>query len=228
MRLLTPQLHTALRANSISRRAGEANGTNFDPVPLVKLFNPLGAATWLATELDDDCDTLFGLADLGFHGVTGVFLRLMELPDVLLLDVIAVVMGETIAAGSAAVDAAGSEIGVVMADWWQADEALFSLLRDRQVLGHIVSEVAGATIAAANGKEQSKTLKRIVTDHLDGADGRAKVERWVPRWMQFPPSAYTDRGGVAAVTSAAKAEAARHMLAQADVESVGEPFAQAA
>jgi hypothetical protein len=35
-------------------------------VPVVKLFNPVGAATWLATELADDGDTLFGLADLGF------------------------------------------------------------------------------------------------------------------------------------------------------------------
>src|SRR3546814_7390594 len=37
-----------------------------DPVPVLKLFNPLGAATWLATELYEDGDTLFGLADLGF------------------------------------------------------------------------------------------------------------------------------------------------------------------
>jgi len=33
---------------------------------VVKFFNPLGAGTWLATELDADNDTLFGLADLGF------------------------------------------------------------------------------------------------------------------------------------------------------------------
>src|SRR3546814_18103402 len=33
---------------------------------VIKLFNPLGAATWLATELAEDGDTLFGLADLGF------------------------------------------------------------------------------------------------------------------------------------------------------------------
>lgn len=66
MILLTPQLHTALRANSISRHGREALGQRFDPVPLIKLFNPIGAATWLATELDEDCDTLFGLADLGF------------------------------------------------------------------------------------------------------------------------------------------------------------------
>ena len=38
----------------------------FVSAPVVKFFNPIGAATWLATELDADGDTLFGLADLGF------------------------------------------------------------------------------------------------------------------------------------------------------------------
>jgi hypothetical protein len=37
-----------------------------DHVPVLKLFNPVGPATWLASELDGDGDTLFGLADLGF------------------------------------------------------------------------------------------------------------------------------------------------------------------
>jgi hypothetical protein len=31
----------------------------------VKFFNPLGAGVWLATELDEDGDIMFGLADLG-------------------------------------------------------------------------------------------------------------------------------------------------------------------
>ena len=44
-----------------------ANGQNRgDHVPVVKLFNPVGAATWLLSELDSDGDSLFGLADLGF------------------------------------------------------------------------------------------------------------------------------------------------------------------
>lgn len=38
----------------------------FDPFPLVRLFNPLGSAVWLASELHEDGDTLYGLADLGF------------------------------------------------------------------------------------------------------------------------------------------------------------------
>ena len=68
MILLTPDLRFALRANAINHRAAQAGGTpEPDPLPVVKFFNPLGAATWLATELDSDGDTLFGLADLGFR-----------------------------------------------------------------------------------------------------------------------------------------------------------------
>jgi len=63
MDLPTPELRAALLANG---RASAARDGAFDPVPEVKYFNPLGAATWLASELDPDGDTLFGLADLGF------------------------------------------------------------------------------------------------------------------------------------------------------------------
>ena len=66
MLLLTPILRFALRANDMSRRACDEKGRQFDPAPVIKLFNPLGAATWLATELAEDGDTMFGLADLGF------------------------------------------------------------------------------------------------------------------------------------------------------------------
>lgn len=67
MMLLTAELRAALSANAERhRRAVAAGGPQPDPAPVVKFFNPLGAATWLATELDPDGDTLFGLADLGF------------------------------------------------------------------------------------------------------------------------------------------------------------------
>jgi hypothetical protein len=75
MILLLPEHRAALRANTLARaevcrlrKAEPSNETrgSFDPAPVVKFFNPCGAATWLATELDEDDDTLFGLADLGF------------------------------------------------------------------------------------------------------------------------------------------------------------------
>lgn len=162
------------------------------------------------------------------YGVAGVFLRLIALPDPALMDVVAVVMGETLAAGSAAVEAVGTEISVDMADWWEADDALFSLLRDRELLGHMVTEVAGETVAAANGKEKAKTLKQIIADHLAGADGRTKVEHWVPRWMAFPPSTYTERGGVGTLAAQGKVVAARDVMAEATADPGEDPFAQAA
>ncbi|WEK02173.1 MAG: DUF2958 domain-containing protein [Candidatus Sphingomonas phytovorans] len=67
MELLTPELRAALRANADAQlEAQRTDRREPDPVPVVKFFSPLSAATWLATELDADGDTLFGLADLGF------------------------------------------------------------------------------------------------------------------------------------------------------------------
>lgn len=57
MQLLTPDLRAVLIAN------GQTQG---DHVPVVKFFSPVGAATWLFSELDADGDILFGLCDLGF------------------------------------------------------------------------------------------------------------------------------------------------------------------
>ncbi|NGO54520.1 DUF2958 domain-containing protein [Allomesorhizobium camelthorni] len=59
MILITDELCARLLANG-------ATETETDHVPVVKLFDPTGPATWLLTELDDDGDTLFGLCDLGF------------------------------------------------------------------------------------------------------------------------------------------------------------------
>lgn len=67
MILLPDTIRFALRVNDINRRAAASRDMAApDPVPVLKLFNPVGAATWIATELGEDGDVLFGLADLGF------------------------------------------------------------------------------------------------------------------------------------------------------------------
>jgi ParB family chromosome partitioning protein len=160
------------------------------------------------------------------YGVAGIFLRLIDLPDAIVMEIITVIMGETLASGSAAVAAVGVQIGVDMADWWQADAAFFKLIRDKEVLSRLVAEVAGETVATANAGEKTKTLKRIVRDHLDGADGRPKVERWVPRWLGFPASAYTSRGGNDAVGARNTAESAQ--LPEPDPDTAPAPLQHAA
>jgi ParB family chromosome partitioning protein len=133
-----------------------------------------------------------------------LFARLLELPDPVVMEIIAIVMGETLQAGSEAVEMIGVHLGTDMRQHWQADAAFFDQLRDREVLLAITGEVAGAEVAAANAGEKAKALKAIIADCLSGENGRAKVEQWVPRWMTFPPTAYTTRGGVGSVTAAAR------------------------
>ncbi len=74
MILLTPGLRQRLLINGRLR--------DVDHMPVVKFFNPVGAATWLATELDEDNDTLFGLADLGFGSPELGSFSLIELASV--------------------------------------------------------------------------------------------------------------------------------------------------
>lgn len=67
MILLPDKIRVALAVNAARHMAAQRDGLpDPDPVPLLKLFNPCGSATWQASEIDEDGDTLFGLADLGF------------------------------------------------------------------------------------------------------------------------------------------------------------------
>jgi ParB family chromosome partitioning protein len=59
----------------------------------------------------------------------------------------------------------------------------------------LLAEVAGKSVADGNLTEKTKTQKQIIRDCLAGANGREKMENWLPRWMAFPPAGYTDREG---------------------------------
>ena len=139
------------------------------------------------------------------NGVSGLFQRLLELPDAVVMEVLGIVMAETLASGTGLIETIGLHLGVTMADYWVADDAFYSLIRDREVLTEVLREIGGATVAQAHAAEKGKTIKGVINDYLTGGNGRAKVEQWVPRWMAFPPSAYTQRGGVAMVAAANRA-----------------------
>lgn len=78
MKLLTKALTKQLLANGQKR-------PNADVVkPVVKFFNPVGAATWLFSELDSNGDTLYGLCDLGFGSPELGYASLSEIESVTL------------------------------------------------------------------------------------------------------------------------------------------------
>jgi len=75
MKLLTKALEQKLRANN-------ANQNKKDIRPVLKIFNPYGAATWLFSELYPDGDTLYGLCDLGMGTPELGYVSLNELKNI--------------------------------------------------------------------------------------------------------------------------------------------------
>lgn len=217
------------------RCGSDAVQESVETCPSEALFDERRRAVLDVLGFDPEDLTVTGKRFEGGRHFAPIFARLLELPDPVVLDIVAIVMGETLMAGSEAVEAIGCHLGVDMGQVWSADAAFWRLLRDKDVLGKIVAEVAGGEVAAANAGEKAAVLKTIVIDHLDGTNGRAKVEGWVPRWMKFEPSAYTARGGVGSVNArdrlldilarAADAAARREERAAADDGSDSGPEA---
>lgn len=144
--------------------------------------------------------------DYSHRSLLPIVTRLLDLPETTVLDVLALVMAETLASGSELIEMLGVTLGVDMNSYWQADQAFYDHLRDKEVATAVLAEVGGNAVAEANAKEKGKVIKGVIADCLTGENGRIKVEKWVPRWMAFPPSAYTTRGGVSTVTAANRAE----------------------
>ena len=153
------------------------------------------------------------------NGITGLFARLLDLPDSVVMEVLAIVMAETLASGTSLIETLGLHLGINMADYWSADAAFFDLIRDREVLSAILTDVGSARLAQVNAAEKTKTLKSVINDCLTGAGGRLKHDHWVPRWLAFPPTAYTQRGGVATVAAANRAISLAEAEALLNVES---------
>lgn len=145
--------------------------------------------------------------------------RLMLLDDGRVMQVLALVMAETLSLGCETVEYLGERLAVDMAEHWQADEGFFALLRDKEVLVALLGEVGSEAVASANATETGPTLKGLISDHLTGANERPVTERWVPRWMAFPPAAYTERGGVATVAASRRAK----WLVEGEEEAGAEP-----
>lgn len=147
---------------------------------------------------------LFGRSDddmtvAGGHGddltLATIFVQLLALTDEGVVRVLAVVMAETLAAGSAIIELLGAYLKVDMAACWQADDAFFDLLRDREVANAMLAEIGDKQVADGNFAEKVKTQKTIIRDFISGENGRQKAEGWLPRWLKFPVESYTERGG---------------------------------
>jgi ParB family transcriptional regulator, chromosome partitioning protein len=200
----------AIAGSSLWNVRIEAQRAQSDPIaesvetcPPEAVFDEKRRAVLALLGFDPETPTVTDGYD-GEHGIAGLFARLVELPDPAVLDILAIVMGETLEAGSALIELLGLMLGTDMAKVWTVDDVLLDLIRDREVLQHVLAEVAGENAASANERATGKVKRGIIRDCLTGENGRAKVQGWVPRWMAFPPRSYTERGGAGTGIRAAK------------------------
>ena len=115
MDLITPEWRILLLANGHTAR----DTPHFDPQPLLKWFNPCGAATWLITELDpDDEDLAWGLCDLGLGSPETGHVSVRELSSIRLMR---------------------GALGIERDLHWRADKPLSAYVRLARAAGHIVS-----------------------------------------------------------------------------------------
>jgi ParB family chromosome partitioning protein len=132
-------------------------------------------------------ETVEALIDRDRTGTTErMFAKLLALSDAEVMRAAVFVMADTLEAGSDMVDALGIHLAADARTLWQPDDTFFDLLRDRAAINALLAEVGGKPVAKANIAEKGKTQKAILRDFLAGTNGRAKVDGWLPGWMEFP------------------------------------------
>ncbi|MCB1519147.1 MAG: ParB/RepB/Spo0J family partition protein [Hyphomicrobiaceae bacterium] len=131
-----------------------------------------------------------------------VLAKLMELSDKDVLRILAVVMAEALACGSALIDSLGERLAVDVGRHWQPDDTFFALVRDREAVHDILAEVIGAKEADSYLTATGTKKKEIIRMALTG-DSRAKVDGWLPRYMRIPQAGYTGRALTARERAAA-------------------------
>ena len=132
------------------------------------------------------------------HGLPLILSRLLCLVDEDITRILTFIAAETLPSGASIVEALGIRMKVDIAKDWQPDEAFFDLLRDKEAINGIVKEVAGKAAADAHITSTAKVQKGIIRDCLTGQRQPIKKD-WTPRYVRFPMTAYTKRGGIRAI-----------------------------
>ena len=150
----------------------------------------------LGWQEDDTCE-----------GTASIFRKLLTLADDEVQRIAVFFMAASLRSGSEVVEEVGETLAIDPRARWTADDTFFDLVRDRATINALLAEVAGEAVAKANVAEKAKTQKQIIRDCLAGANGRTKIEDWVPGWMCFPSRSIGARSPTGATTDEAQAAA---------------------
>ncbi len=152
--------------------------------------------------LEDKDDLIrHGGAYVEGHDIVDIFARLSTLKDKDITRILTFLMAETLQAHTPLIEHLGQHMDTDPMTDWTPDETFIDLLRDKQVINAMVGELAGDAAAKGNITATAKVQKGILKDCISGTRDVA-LANWHPRYMAFPMTAYTDRGGIAAMDAA--------------------------
>ncbi len=137
-----------------------------------------------------------------YHDLPDIFAKLLNLDDETVSRIFTYVVAETLTCSSPMVEILGNILEVDMAESWQVDDTFLELNRDKQAINAMLKHIGGKQVADANISATAKVQKKIIADYLDGTrqpHKKANNKKWQPRYMDFPFTAYTKRGGIDAI-----------------------------
>jgi ParB family transcriptional regulator, chromosome partitioning protein len=128
------------------------------------------------------------------YSLVHLFARLLKLPEDVVLRLLALAMAETLACGTATAEDVAMTATATLNDW-RPDDTFFDLLVGKDVVQAMLADIASPAVADGNKGETTKVQKGIIKDFQHGTNGREHKMDWLPPYFQFPPKAYTERGG---------------------------------
>jgi ParB family transcriptional regulator, chromosome partitioning protein len=132
------------------------------------------------------------------YSLVSLFARLLKLPEDDVSRLLALAMAETLSSGTATAEAVAMTSGATLNDW-RPEDTFLDLLAGKDVVQAMLADIASPAVADGNKGETTKVQKGIIKDFLQGTNGREYKMDWLPPYFQFPPKAYTERGGIGVV-----------------------------
>ncbi len=199
--MLAPTVNLSAKADKTTPAKPEiAESVAANPAAKALAETRNAAAALAGIELDDGEKLTDRRGYFGEDETARVFAALLPLDDTQVLNILAVIVAETLPAGSGLAEALAALLKVDMAECWQPDDAFWSLVKDKRILGTMLAETAGKQVADANRTATGKVMTGIIRDCLGGTNGRVQVTGWLPRWLRTPMQSYTDRPAPSGLT----------------------------
>lgn len=120
------------------------------------------------------------------YRVCQLFAAFLGMDDHEVLQILTYTMATTLMSGGSIVEATLAACETDLANYWQPDEALFDLIRDKRLTNALLADIAGDSVAASMLTDTTKVHKQAIANRIIG-EGCEPNPDWRPAFMKVPP-----------------------------------------